>query len=100
MIQLIRNVVPYEFVLFLRTVIKCIVHRIGSLWNAIIPMLIYYMGFAETTTSSQVVYYEDVIDVASGFRDAYPDSLVLITRHSLGGGVAMIAGKAAPVLLH
>lgn len=75
MMQLLRTLLPF-----------------GDIWNELLPRLIYYMNVLESSPSSRSAYYTDVINLVRGLQEEKPKSLIVVTGHSLGGGVAVIAG--------
>ena len=75
MMQLLRTLLPF-----------------GYIWNELLPRLIYYMNVLETSPSSRSAYYTDVINLVDGLQREQAKSLIVVTGHSLGGGVAVIAG--------
>jgi len=64
----------------------------GELWDAVIPSLIMYMGVLETAPASRISYQSDITDFVSALIDKHPTALVVVTGHSLGGGIAMLVG--------
>ena len=80
MMQIIRKFIP-----------------LGNIWNGLIPHLIYYMNILETSPSSRSAYDVDVINLVKFLKKDFPKALIAVTGHSLGGGVAIIAGARLKV---
>ncbi|CAK9012941.1 Lipase_3 domain-containing protein [Durusdinium trenchii] len=69
----------------------------GSLWNPVIPAMIDYMNILETAPSHQLSYRRDLGNFVTALKHKNPDARVVLTGHSLGGGVAMIVGALQQV---
>jgi len=65
---------------------------LASMWNPILPYLIWYTNFLETAPSSELSYIEDLVDFIKALKSKHHGSPIGLTGHSLGGGVAMIIG--------
>mmetsp|Transcript_846 Transcript_846/g.1756 ORF Transcript_846/g.1756 Transcript_846/m.1756 type:complete len:145 (+) Transcript_846:79-513(+) len=70
----------------------------GWIWDPILPDLIYFANWVESSTIASVSYYKTttqfVNDVLAGYgkNDGYDFSNLRVTGASLGGGLAIITG--------
>ena len=75
MFQLLRFIMPF-----------------GSLWNDVIAALIGSFNVLESAPYQHISYLKDVLAFISSLREKQPHAHVLLTGHSLGGGLAILAG--------
>mmetsp|Transcript_13159 Transcript_13159/g.21355 ORF Transcript_13159/g.21355 Transcript_13159/m.21355 type:complete len:955 (-) Transcript_13159:75-2939(-) len=69
---------------------------LGSIWTTILSDLVYYLSLLESTSLEKVSYYLETtrfIRALDSYNEANaPNNTVLVTGHSLGGGLAIISG--------
>lgn len=83
MFQVLRYVLPF-----------------GSIWNDVISALIRSFDLLESAPYQHISYLRDIVAFIKALRQKHPNANVLLTGHSLGGGIAILAGakEGAPAV--
>lgn len=66
----------------------------GYSLNSMFPSLITYMSLNNAIPTDHLSYATDVNNFVRGLKNTFPNSSIVITGHSLGGGVSAIAGAS------
>jgi len=83
---------PAVLMQFLREVLP-----FGSMWNPVIDELIKLISLVESSTIRRVSFYKDTTRFVKWLEEKYPERLLIVTGHSLGGGLSIITGAQAGI---